>query len=738
MTAALLGCGSSATHSTAFPVPASIRLSPGETASMEVGSTLTFTGSPQNSKGVAFSEPVSYQSSNPAVLTIASNGNACAGTWNSLGAPQICTPGPVGTAQVIATTMGVSSPPTTVYVHQHVDSVVVSPLLTSPPPPPAPCVSKGLTSNYQATAFSRGTDITATVGTFTWQTLDSNVVTLNTATLSNPVTGLLAGQSQATAATPGMTSIFASISGVNSFPINFITCPVQSITLTVDGSSTNPVIVAKNGSKTITATVVDTLGATIQGPTIPPTATGNFLTWSSSDPAIASVSTSGGVTASQAGGASVIASCTPPTCNIGILPVLPIYPETVVDLIVTPTTTTQSSTAFVASTGCGTLEGCVSAVIPISTASSSTSPGTTVGNPVNLPATPNSLVFDPQGKNAYLGTDFGDLGTKGLMVLTVPATVTEFTSVVGKVLAVSPDGKKVIVAEKKFKATDSNTDQVFVFDSTAKTSVVLPIVGATAADFSPDSLKAYIVATNTSVVPNTNTLYVYSTLEALQTVQLPAPATDVSFLTVGAFAYVAGGALVGPTPAVTTWTTCSNYSLNSLPTQTTQTPNTPVFVKSLPDSSKVLVVDPPFIDLIDVSTMPVGCPPSVSNVLEQPSVSLGNFTPTQLIVASDGSKAYMITDSVPSVIIFDIAGRTTPSIALTGGATPVQAALTPDGTLLYVAANDGQVHLLNTVSLRDTLQLSFPQGTASQPTGLCSGVTFTCVPDLIAVNPLGH
>jgi DNA-binding beta-propeller fold protein YncE len=109
-----------------------------------------------------------------------------------------------------------------------------------------------------------------------------------------------------------------------------------------------------------------------------------------------------------------------------------------------------------------------------------------------------------------------------------------------------------------------------------------------------------------------------------------------------------------------------------------------------------------------------------------------------LIVASDGSKAYLITDSVPSVIIFDIAGRTTPSIALTGGATPVQAALTPDGTLLYVAANDGQVHLLNTVSLRDTLQLSFPQGTASQPTGLCSGVTFTCVPDLIAVNPLGH
>ena len=252
---------------------------------MEVGSTLSFSGSPQNSKGVAFTEPVSYQSSNPAVLTIASNGNACAGTWNSLGAPQICTPGPVGTAQVVATSMGVSSPPTTVYVHQHIDSVIVSPVPTSPPTPAPPCISKGLTANYQATAFSRGTDITATVGTFTWQTLNSAVATANTVTVSNPVSGLVSGQMQATAATPGMTSIFASISGVNSVPVNFITCPVQSITLTVNGSSSNPVIVSKGGSKTVVATVLDTLGATIASATIP----GSFLTWSSSDPAIASV-----------------------------------------------------------------------------------------------------------------------------------------------------------------------------------------------------------------------------------------------------------------------------------------------------------------------------------------------------------------------------------------------------------------------------------------------------------------
>jgi trimeric autotransporter adhesin len=733
MTAALSGCGSSATKGTAFPVPASIKLSPAETASMEVGSTLTFAGAPQNSKGVAFAEPVSYQSSNPAVLTIASNGLACAGTWNSLGAPQICTPGPVGTAQVVATSMGVSSPPTTVYVHQHIDSVVVSPVPTSPPTPPPPCISKGLTANYQASAFSRGTDITATVGTFTWQTLNSAVATPNAVTLSNPVTGLLPGQMQATAVTPGMTSIFASISGVNSVPVSFTTCPVQSITLTVNGSSSNPVIVSKGGSKTITATVLDTLGATI---------TGTFLTWSSSDPAIATVTgsssgtvVSGAVATSQAGGASIIASCTPPTCNIGILPILPIYPESVVDLIVTPTSTTQSSTVYVASTGCGTIEGCVSATIPITTAASTTSPGTTVGAPINLPATPNSLVFDRQGKNAYLGTDRGELGTKGLMMLSAPATVSEFTSVTGKVLAVSPDGNTVIVSD-----TLATPNQVFIFTSngTSHSSVALNITGATAADFSPDNLKAYIVADApcpSSIIPSSSCLYIYSTLEALQNVQLIAPATDVSFLPVGAFVYLAGGS---STPAVTTWTTCTSYSLNSLPTQTVPTPATPSFIKALPNDTQVLAVDPPGIDLISVSTTPVGCPPTVSNgPATFFNLGQGNFTPTQLIVTPDGSTAYVISGSVPKVIIFNISGHTSSSIALTGGATPIRATLTPDGTLLYVAANDGQVHLLNTVASPavDFLQISFPPGTTSQPTGLCSGVTFTCLPDLIAVRP---
>ncbi len=113
-------------------------------------------------------EPVTYVSSNPAVVTVAANGLACAGSWDSLASPLVCTPGGTGVAEVTAVALGVSSSPTTVYVHQHVDKVVISTVSTIPPAPNTPCLSVGQTIEYQARAFSRGADITSTVGSLTW------------------------------------------------------------------------------------------------------------------------------------------------------------------------------------------------------------------------------------------------------------------------------------------------------------------------------------------------------------------------------------------------------------------------------------------------------------------------------------------------------------------------------------------------------------------------------------------
>jgi len=747
LVAALTSCSSSSpTVNTTFPVPANITLAPANSVSLDVGSaTQVFTASPKNAKDTAITTPVSFLSSNTAVLTVANNGLACAGTWDSVITPQICTPGPVGTAQVTATSHGVSSPPTTVYVHQHIDNIVVSPV-PGQTPPAGNCFSKGQIFDYLATALSRGLDITASVGPFAWQSVNTTVATLAVPTNSTPVPGLVVGQVQVVANVPGKTSLFVSNGNATSLPLDFITCPVQSIALAVTEGASNIVNVTSGSAKTVTATVLDTQGNTITG--VP-------LTWSSSNPATVVVSAEGAVSTSQAGGGNVVASCTPPTCNIGVKPLLPIYPQGAVSVNVAPTTSTATTTStttptvYVSSTGvsstpannCATATGCTSLLIPIA------SPNDTVGSAVGLPATPNSLVFDRQGAKAYMGTDFSFFGSRGLMAVTVatPPTVAQFKSVTGKVLTVSPDGKKVILSGADPNAVPvpgSNTPppptQVIVFDTSGSTGTTLPIAGATAADFSPDNLRAFIVAGSS--------LYVYSTQDSLKKISLPAPANAVSFAPEGGFAFVSGGST---TSAVTAFSTCgltpalpTNVVLPALPSflqalgrDTANLANPPTF-NTATTTTSVLAVDSPGVDLFRVSRAPVGCfPTATSGAATSFNLGQGSFVPIQLIVSQDGSSAFVIVSDRPAVLVFNIFNQTSSAIPIFGDAIPVHASLTPDGSRLYVAATDGQVHVLDTQNGSDILQLSFPPDVTTLTFGLCSGVTFTCTPDLIAVKP---
>jgi hypothetical protein len=744
LVAALTSCSSSGpTTNATFPVPANISLAPANSISLDVGSaTQVFTASPKNNKDTAITTPVSFLSSNTAVLTIASNGLACAGTWDSVTTPQICTPGPVGVAQVTATSHGVSSPPTTVYVHQHIDKIVINPV-PGQTPPSGNCFSKGQAFNYQATATSGPLDITASVGPFAWQSVNATVASLAVPTNTTPVPGLVVGEVQVVANVPGLTSLFVSNSNVTSLPLDFVTCPVQSITLGVVEGSSNNINVTSGTAKTLTATVLDTQGNTI---------TGLPLTWSSSNPTTVVVSSEGGVSTPKAGGGNVVASCTPPTCNIGSKPLLPIYPAGAVNVVVAPattTTTTTTPTVYVSSTGvssspannCATATGCTSLLIPIDT------PNDTVGSPVGLPSTPNSLVFDRQGAKAYMGTDFSFFGSRGLMVVTVatPPTVSEFRSVTGRVLTVSPDGKKVILSGADPNAVPvpgSNTPppptQVIVFDTGGGTGTTLPITGATAADFSPDNLKAFIAAGSS--------LYVYSTQDTLKKIPLTAPATAVSFSPEGAFAFVAGGST---TSAVTAWSTCGLTSglindvvlpapasfLQALGRDALNLTAPPTF-NTATTTTAVLAVDSPGIDLFRVSRAPQGCSSTASNgAATSFNLGQGSFVPTQLIVSQDGSSAFVIVSDRAAVLVFNIFNQTSSAIPMSGDAIPVRASLTPDGSRLYVAATDGQIHILDTQNGSDIQQLSLPTDVTTLLSGLCSGVTFRCDPDLIAVKP---
>ncbi len=715
---ALFGCSSGTSTSVEPHLPASVTLAPRPDVSMELGATQSFTVTTLDRNGTALSPapPVTFVSSNPTVVTVSAGGLACAGTWDSLANPVVCTPGGEGTAVVNAVSMGVSSPPATIHVHQHIDSIVVTPVpnqtvsLTD-------CgfglgvsgLSKGTdTFDFQATAYSRrggpapGLDITGTVGPFAWQSTNASV-----ATVSSSATGLTQNQVRVTTANPGLTQIFATNNNVTSQTLSFMVCPVQSIALELSGGGGNT-FTETSGSKAITATVTDTEGVEITG--VP-------LTWSTSN-AAAFTATSGSTSSVKPGSATIIASCTPPLCNVGLTPPLPIYPEEVINANATGTGTAQNTTVWVASSSCklngANDDNCVSDLLPIDTSKN------TVGNGTDLPFLPNSLVFDRQGAKLYAGTEQSFQETHGLAILTfgTSLSMSSLLSAPGKVLAVSPDGKQVIVSD-----TTDSPNQAFVIEPATTPPTVTPllITGATAADFSPDSYKAYIVAGDK--------LYVYSPFEALKTIQLNGPATDVSFLSNGAFAYVAGGAAA---PGVSVFTNCTGSLAD-----TQSTPAVPPFIKTAPNGTQVFALNSPGIDIINVNTTPTGCSPTVTNtVLNGGSpfnFGLGPFNATQMIVSSDGTRVYVIADNQTSIIVFNADTQTTSTIGL-NAAVPLRAGLTTDGKFLYVIGSDKRIHVVDTATNTDTLQVALPQGLCHAKTGT-TAQTYTCDPDLIAVRP---
>ncbi len=722
-------------------------LDPQSDVSLEIGNTVAFTASAQDSTGAALtpSPLISFVSTNPNVVQVASSGLACAGKWDSLTNPQICTPGPVGTAMVNATSGGVTSAPATIHVHQHIDSIAISPVSTSTPTPA--CVSTGGTLNYQVSAFNQGVDITSTVGPFNWNTFNATV-----ATISTTASGLLPGQAQVKAVTPGMTTIFTAIAGVTGPPVTFITCPVTSISLALENTNQTSFTVA-SGSRNITATVFDSSNTQI---------TPN-LTWNSSDTAAftAAGTTLGSASSVKSGSATIIASCLPPTCNIGFPTPQVIYPANVITATATNANgSATTATVWVASSECGVpdpatqvvvnSDDCVSTVAPVDTTSN------TVGVGVDLPSIPNSIQFNRQGTSVYLGTNSGRLGAVGLSVVTPAAntqtapTLTPVTTAPGKILAVSPDGTNIIVSD-----TTDTPNQVFVVNGTTL-AASLPITGATAADFAPNNSKAFIVAGNN--------LYIYSATEALKKVPLTAPATSVTFLADGAFAYLAGGSL---SKQLTVFKTCDNRPAlddggNS--EDISSLPSTPIFVKASPDNNRIFAFNNAGVDFIDVTTsgkptpsFPVtataaGCsPPVPSHAGGLPTVinqhqalgssfnfGQGTLTPTQFIVHSSGTRAYILASNLTNIIVFNFDTQSTSSIQLSGNSTPIQASLSTDGKTLYVLARDlttkvNSLHTIDTTLNADLNQIVLAQSLCHVRAGTTG--TFTCDPDLVAVRP---
>ena len=779
----------------ASPFPVRITLNPSVSSSMQLGTALVFTASAQNDTSTSITPTFTYTSSNPGVLDISPSGFACAGTWN---APyyNLCTPGGVGVVQVTASALGATSAPTMVFVHPPIDNIRISvvPPVNSPPPAcpsqtalPAACkvpfntgncttkvnsqgvsylscscLSQNQTETLQATAYSQGVDITASVGPFTWIPASPGVVKITPIITSS--TNVATNQATVVSGTPGATQVVAQASGVSSEPYIAETCPVQCIALELGSNGSQNIgetsfIANKGTSEIITATAVDVQGCIVPKPA---------LTWTSSTPAALGANCTGSsscsVTTSQPGSAAITASCAPPTCNAGFplndptLPALylpqPVYAVGAISGLVTGAT--ASTSVLATSQDCYSNVLCAVGLYDISTSSN------IAGGAISMPRPPNSLLFDAAGDKAYAGSQYGallittaNLGSASASAFSsLPATGNTLGLVTGKVIAVSPNGNLAV-----FSDTVSTPNQVYIVNgasSTGASSTALNINNAITATFSPDNLKAFILG------DGGNTLYVYSPIQAQQAYPLAAPANGIAFSSTGTFAMIAGGSSASN---LTIRNTCDNLAVN-LPI--TGLPATPIFLKMVPPGSAptgnasvpslfqddlnsldvFLGVDSTGIDVIaTTTTTPLNLPPTslcplqkvalantLSNTVFNPvhiSLQKGTYHPLSFFLSPDSNQVYIVTSDL-GVLVYSFSTQSVSAIPLNGGAAPVAADITADGTLLYVAGTDGLLHELNTALSADEMEIPFAQ-LPNSSNNFCS--SFNCTLNIVAVKP---
>jgi len=329
LTLGFSGCGGQGSSTTSKAVPATVTLAP-SSISLEKGAVLQVSVTVLDKDGKQIFSPVpTYASSNTAAVTVSNGGLLCAGTWDSLTTPIVCTPAAAnGTSNLTATVGSITSNTVVVSVHDHVDNIALAAV-----PPLVGCKSQTQTQVYQATAYSAGVDVTAFVGAFTWSVADTSVATItNTGPSTSPA--LDANQALLTAANSGQTSVNASISGTNSLPATFTTCSPATISIHVKDAADTSFSIATAATKQLAADVVDTAGITITGLT---------LTWNTSQPAVATVDSTGLAKGVAPGVAVITASCTPPTCNTGISQAVYSNPVTAT-ITGTATTTTVYAT----------------------------------------------------------------------------------------------------------------------------------------------------------------------------------------------------------------------------------------------------------------------------------------------------------------------------------------------------------------------------------------------------------
>jgi hypothetical protein len=526
-----------------------------------------------------------------------------------------------------------------------------------------------IASGTQLTITSPG--FGATVAPTTATLAKGSATCSGTATVQTEITsGVM------TAESPGITTLFSSVSGVNSVGVPYQTCSVASILVhSSSGSQTSFSLSAPN-TQGLTADVLDTNNVAIT-----PT-----LNWGSSSTAVATVAatgTSNGATVTAVGGGSayVTASCAYPNCNKGVSAQ---YSQNVTTFNVS---SGLNTTVYAASTNSTML-------VPISTTNNTPSAA------ITLPFTPNSIIADPAGKAVYLGS------SSGLMAL-VPGgtTVTTFGTATGTILAISPDGASMLLSD------DVNNKLVY-FDISTGTVLATAAYTATSSAYTPDSAFNVFV----DPAPPTPQLGVGYPSGFIAALTLPFTPNFADVMAQGGLIYISSAS----NHEIATYSTC-----NQAPNQTL-TAVSPTFITAIPNGTGAVAVDPPALDVVSTpSTLSAGCPVATQSSFSSFDLGQGSFTPAQLLIDTESANVWVLSN-LSNLISFNLPSLTAGSVPIAGGAMPLNGGLTVDGTQLWVGTSDNTVHRIDTALPGDVAQVAV---------NLTNSSGGAVAPNLVAVLP---
>jgi hypothetical protein len=686
---ALAGCGGGS--SSANKTVAQVTLGPA-TLSMVAGEIVAVTTTTSNPTGGAVSPApnVTINTSNPKLVTVSPGQQVCAGVWDSTFV--VCNGldaggNPLsGTATLTATANGVSSAPASVSVHPPVSAIVVDPVTG--------CTSNKQTQQFTAHACSaavtphaatgpcapNAAEISDKIGGFTWASTNGVVVTIDP-------NGL------ATANAPGLAGILANVGTTSSPATNFKTCMPTQIVLHITGDPpgqpTESANINLTDTKIIQADMVDEKGLVVLGAPV---------ALFSSDSEIVSVigtATSATITGQSPGGAGILASCVPPVCGAGINQ--PVYSNIFTVFV---NGTSPATFLYVGSSASTTL-------LPFDTSKSPPAPGTAI----TLPGGTRSIVFTPDGAKAYVATTGGLVSVD--TTTNVPTTLT--TNAVGSILAISPDGNRLVMTNAPFEP-DPTHHRLFVFDATVGTLTTFILPGAVGASFARDGSKAYIAAGT-----NVQNIYVYS------------PFITLTKLTVGGNALTTAATASGPFTFVanTTGLQVINNCDNSLATSAPVT-STPQRVGAYLDEDIIVTVNQTGLDFdsLTIGLPPSGfCPTTVTHNNHFLDFGIGAFTARQLIVSPSVKGHVVVLPVGINKVLGAVAAVGIEPVVLSSGATEaLSGGITLDGNTVWVGvAGSNTLDRINMVTGADDLQI--------QLTGLKKGDGTQAAPDAVGVRP---